>query len=52
MLYENGYAQLVTSADMLADEILNSVPENKKKDSYFEKNAIANMKRELNRIMS
>lgn len=52
MLYENGYAQLVTSADMLADEILNSVPENKKKDSYFEKNAITNMKRELDRIMS
>lgn len=52
MLYENGYAQLVTSADMLADEILNPVSWNKKEDSYFEKNAIENMKRELDRLMS
>lgn len=52
MLYENGYAQLVTNVDMLADAILNSVPCNKNKESYFEKNAIENMKRELGRIMS
>lgn len=52
LLYESGYAQLVTSVDMLADRILNPVPHNRYKESYFEKNAIANMKRELNRIMS
>lgn len=50
VLYEGGYAQLVTSVEMLADEILNPVSHNKK--SYFEKNAIVNMKRELSRIMS
>lgn len=52
MLYENGYAQLVTGVGMLADEILNPASWNKKGDSYFEKNAIENMRRELDRIMS
>ena len=51
MLYEKGYAQLVTSVDMLADRVLNPIPYAKNKESYFEKNAIENMKRELDRIM-
>jgi len=51
ILYENGYAQLVTSTDELADRILNPVSKDKKKESYFEKNAIQNMKRELDKIM-
>lgn len=51
MLYEKGYAQLVTSVEMLVDKILNSVSHDKDNNSYFEKNAIKNMKRELNRIM-
>lgn len=53
MLYENGYAQLVTNIDALSDKILNPVLDNSKnKENYFEKNAIENMKRELNKIMS
>ena len=51
MLYEKGCAQLVTSVDMLVDRIMNPVSCVKHKESYFEKNAIANMKRELDRIM-
>lgn len=51
MLYEKGYAQLVTSADMLADRILNPVPFAKNKESYFAKNAVENMKQELDKIM-
>lgn len=51
ILYENGYAQLVTSVDMIVDKIINSVKLDRPKESYFEKNAIENIKRELNRIM-
>lgn len=51
ILYEKGYAQLVTSVDMIVDRIINPVSYAKNKESYFEKNAIENMKRELDRIM-
>lgn len=50
-LYENNYAQLITSADMLINKMLDSNLYNKKKESYFKKNAIENMKQELRRIM-
>lgn len=53
MLYENGYAQLVTNTDMLVDNIINPAPnDSKNRKDYFEKNSIENMKRELNKIMS
>lgn len=52
VLYENGYAQLVTDVDMLAEKILHPVADRKNTKSYFEKNAIANMKRELDKIMN
>lgn len=51
ILYENGYAQLVTSVDMIVDKIVNAVDENRIKKNYFEKNAMENIKRELSRIM-
>ena len=51
ILYKNGYAHLVTSEDMIVDKIINSVEGKGASKSYFEKNAIENIKRELNKIM-